>query len=251
VLRFINKNFISVGEDSINQQQVNQIEIRDNSKRAKLLLYVFYALIGITLLNILTGYNELRILKNAEMGFFVSESEAEFTDLMQGIAGLLGLIVYITSVVVFIMWFRRAYGNLHRMGISYLKNTESMAVWTWFVPFINLYKPFQIMSEIWLETQEKIKKLDAEYIIKSGTLLIALWWSLFLISGFLGRYVLQTSFKDETLEQLILHSEMSLYSDILEVPEALLVILIVLKISKMEVVLKEKVEASLESQSAD
>jgi hypothetical protein len=126
-----------------------KLEIWDNSKRAKNLMIVFWVLIGLTVIGLFTGYNELQILKNAQIGEYISEQEANTSDLIQGIIGLLQLGIYIASVVLFLNWFRRAYGNLHRLGIKYLKQKESMAVWSWFIPFINLFRPVQIMNEIW------------------------------------------------------------------------------------------------------
>ena len=233
-----------MNEIEINQEEEKRIEIKDNFKRAKTLLTVFWVLTGLTLVGLLTGYNELQILKNAQIGEYVSKEETNLSDLLQGIIGLIQLGLYIASVVVFLNWFRRAYGNLHRAGITYIEHKESMAVWTWFIPIIWFYRPVQIMNEIWTETQEKIKKLNSTYEMKSGGLIIGLWWSLFIISNFIGRYVLKSAFKQDTIEQLIESSEATLISDIMQIPEALLVILIVHKLSKMESKLADEVKKS-------
>ena len=234
-----------MNETELNSQSEQElIEIKDNSKRAKILMIVFWVLIGLTLIGLLTGYNELQILKKAQIGEFVSEQEAETSDLIQQMLGLVLLGLYIASVVVFLNWFRRAYGNLHRMGIEYLKYKEPMAVWNWFIPIVWFYKPVQIMNEIWAETQERIKTFDSSYVIKSDGLLIGLWWTLFILSNFIGRYVLQTAFKQDTIEQLIESSEATLISNIMQIPEALLVVLIVYKLSKMESKLAYEVKKS-------
>ncbi len=231
-----------MNEIEINQEEEKKIEIKDNSKRARILLIVFWVLTGLTLVGLLTGYNELQILKKAQIGEYVSEEEANLNDLLQGIIGLIQLGLYIASVVVFLNWFRRAYGNLHRVGITYLKRKESMAVWAWFIPIVWFYRPVQIMNEIWIETQEKIKEFDPTYVMKSGGLIIGSWWTLFIISNFIGRYVLNTVFKQDTIQQLIERSEATLISDIMQISEALLVIFIVYKLSKMETKLAEEVK---------
>ena len=218
-----------------------KIEIWDNSKRAKNLIIIFWVLTGLTLIGIISGYFELQLLKNAQIGIYASESEANASDLRQGIIGIAQTGIYIASIVLFLNWFRRAYGNLHRFGINYLKHKESMAVWAWFIPIIFLFRPVQIMNEIWNETQEKIKKFDSIY---NGGLIIGLWWTLFIISNFIGRYVMKTAFKDETIEQLIEGSQAMLISDVLQIPEALLVILIVFQLSKMETKLAKEVKKS-------
>ena len=219
-----------------------KIEIWDNSKRAKNLIIIFWILTGLTLIAIIFEYFELQLLKNFQIGIYVDESEANTSDLRQGIIEIVQIGVYIASIVLFLSWFRRAYGNLHRVGITYIKHKETVAVWTWFVPIVWFFRPVQIMNEIWTEIQEKIKKFDHTYVKKSGGLLIGLWWTLFIISNFIGRYVFKAELKQETVEQLIESSEIILISDILKVTEALLVILIVCQLSKMETKLAKEVK---------
>ncbi|MCO5263784.1 MAG: DUF4328 domain-containing protein [Lentimicrobium sp.] len=233
-----------MNEAEQNQQEEQVIELKDNSGRAKTLMTIFWILTGLTLIGLLSGYNELQILKKAQIGEYVSEQEANTSDLMQGILGLFQFGFYIASIVVFLNWFRRAYGNLHRAGINYLKHKESMAVWAWIIPIIWFYRPVQIMNEIWTETQLKIKNIDSSYVIKSGGRIIGLWWTLYIISNFVGRYVLKTAFKQDTIEQLIEGSVATKVSDIMQIPEALLVILVVNKLSKMETKLADEVKRS-------
>lgn len=57
---------------------------------------------------------------------------------------------------------------------------------------------------------------------------------MFVLSNFVGKYVLRTAFKNDTIEQLIEGSQAIMISDIMQIPEAILVILIVQNISKME-----------------
>jgi len=221
--------------DDINMGYSNdRVEIWDNSKRAKNVIIVFCVLIGLTIVGLFTGYNELQILKKVQIGEFVSEQEAEMSDLLQAVIGFAQMGIYIVSVILFLNWFRRAYGNLHRLGISDLKYSETMTIWAWFIPIISLFRPVQIMNEIWNETQKKIKELDASYTFKDLGLPVTLWWILFIISTFIGRHGMKKAFKDETIEHLIDGTQAFLISDIMEIPEALLVVLIVFKISKME-----------------
>lgn len=230
-------------ETGINQQNEQEIiEFKDNSKRANILITVFWVLTGLTLIGILTGYSELQMLKRAQIGEYISEEEANTSDMIQGIIGILQFGLYIASVVVFLNWFRRSYGNLHRLQIRYLRHNESMSVWAWFIPIVSFYRPIQIMIEIWNKIQYQIKKSDPSYIIKKGGFIIGLWWTLYILSNFIGRYVLKTAFKQDTIEQLIESSEAIIISDIMQIPEAFLVILIVTKISRMESRLAEGIK---------
>ncbi len=219
----------------------DKIEIWDNSKRAKNLITVFWIIVGLTILGLVPGFLELQLLNKLKVGEYVSDQEINISDITQGIFGLVQSVTYIVSIVFFLNWFRRAYGNLHRVKVS-PKYQESMALWTWFIPIISLFRPVQIMNEIWTQTQQKIVRLDSSYVVKQGGLKIGLWWTLFIISNFVGNYILKSVFRDETIEDLIQGSQALLVSDVMQIPEALLVIFIVKELSSMESKLAREIQ---------
>ena len=90
------------------------------------------------------------------------------------------------------------------------------------------------MKEILLKTQNAIKYFNNQYVpIKLG-FLIGSWWGLYIISNFISRYVLKTAFNYETIEQIKEGTIASIISDFIQIPEAILVIMIVKNISKIE-----------------
>lgn len=224
--------------------ELAQVTIWDNSRRVKQLMVVFWILVGMTVIGVLSDYMELELLKAIQSGIALDQEEISANDLRQGVIAILQTGLYIASIIVFLQWFRRAYGNLHRLGINYLRHKESMAIWAWMIPIICVFRPVQIMNEIWKETQKGIKKYDSTFSIKNGELIIGLWWTLVIITNFIGRYLLKTAFKQDTIEQLIESSQASIVSDVLQIVEALLIITIVSKISKFETRLANEIENS-------
>ena len=108
-------------------------------------------------------------------------------------------------------------------------------------PIIFFFRPLQIMNELWSETQTRIIALNKNYVSKSGGVVIGIWWFLFILSNFVGKYLLKTAFKDETLDELISSAQVTMISDMMQIIEALLVIFIVTQISNMEAKLSEEV----------
>lgn len=204
-------------------------------------------MIAITGVAIIFGYVQVGLLKRIQAGTFVTDEQVNRSDLMAGIIGIVQTVIYFTSVVVFIQWFRRAYGNLHRHGNKVLNHKEEMALWSWFIPIVSLGRPVTIMNEIWNKTQENIREYQADYQIKKGGLMIGVWWALFLFSNVVGNIVLRTALNANTVDELINSTTLYLISDASTIPEALLVILIVSKISKMESHYAEEAIAAGES----
>jgi len=119
--------------------------LQDNSKRAKVAVIVFGLICIINIIAVISGYLEYELLEKIRIGENISEDEANLNDLRQVIIGIFQTVGYLSSIVVFLMWFKRAYANLHRLGIDYLEHKPNMAVWSFFIPFINLYLSLSVI----------------------------------------------------------------------------------------------------------
>ena len=135
------------------------------------------------------------------------------------------------------MWFRRAYANLHRLGLKYIKHKDHWAIWSWIVPIISLWYPVGIMSEIWNETGEQAKKLNPDFKIPEGKFVIGIWWALFLINNIIGRIMLRNGLIDETVPEMIESTRLFMISDAVGLLEAASLMYLVWAIGKMELAL--------------
>jgi hypothetical protein len=92
----------------------------------------------------------------------------------------INLIAFIVTAVFFVKWMYRTHINSQLLADSSTEVTEAMeasarkAVTPWFIPILNLYRPYQEMKKLWVAT-----KFDGE----SGTTNIGLWWFCWLGSG--------------------------------------------------------------------
>ena len=85
----------------------------------------------------------------------------------------------IVTAIAYLMWMHRAYRNLPALGAQRLNMTPAWAVGWWFVPFANLFKPYQSTAEIWRYSDPK----QADKLRKSASVLVAMWWGAFLVRG--------------------------------------------------------------------
>ena len=92
-------------------------------------------------------------------------------------------VIHIILGVFFIRWFRRAYKNLARIGI-YLKNNDDWAVWSWFIPIVNLWEPWKLMVEIWNKTKKVL--VDSNLLSPSHHKvgIVNWWWALYITRWF-------------------------------------------------------------------
>lgn len=115
---------------------------------ARTLFFLFAVTLVLTVVALLSDSAELNLLgRIVEDPASVSAAEANASDQRQGVIGLLQLLVYLGTVVAFLVWFRRAYRNLPALGAESLRFSSGWAVGAWFVPFLNLVRPKQLADE--------------------------------------------------------------------------------------------------------
>jgi hypothetical protein len=217
--------------------------ILDNSKRSRNAMVLLWLVIGITMISAISDYAQLLLLHRLEEGVYIEDSVITLNDVRQSILGILQVILNITFAIVFLFWFRRAYENLGRVKVNTAYNSQ-WTIWGWIVPIMNLFRPLQIMNEICDKTQAKLQKFDGQNNIVRDGLLIGSWWTLHIINSFISRFVMKTAFKEDTIEQLIDSTIAYMISDLLLIPEGLLLVFIIYRISKMETKLAEEVKKS-------
>jgi len=207
-------------------QNITMTNMLNNQQRAKNVQLIFWVMLGITALGIMSDVMQFNLLSQENYG----DEAAQLNDTRQSVVGILQIAVFITAVVLFILWFRRAYANLHRIGAQNLRFTEGWAAGAWFVPFLNLVRPYQIMVEIWEETQRNTPSKEQV----EAPSIVGWWWGAYLISGFIDRISFRMTLRAETIEELSNSTMMSIFGQIAGIPALLLVLFMAKKASGFE-----------------
>jgi hypothetical protein len=117
-------------------------------------------------------------------------------EVVQVLAGLFGICVYLGLIVLVCIWLHRAAWNVRHFGATRLEISPGMAVGWYFIPFANLVMPFRAMREIWLASHDPANWRSEEVP------LLRTWWGLWLAANIAGNLSTRTYMRAETLEQL-------------------------------------------------
>ncbi len=206
--------------------------IRPNRQRAKQIITIFYIVIGASALNIILVSWQYFLYKNFQDNpETIDIGLAQLSDSLDMVSAVLGTALNIVTIVYFIRWFRRAYYNLHSINSSEVSQTEGWAAGAWFVPFMNLVRPYQIMREIWTGTQ---KALPHRFPDIAPVGLIGFWWALYLIMGVSANISVRLAMNVEDLDGLTAVAISSFVSEIITIPAALLTIQVIKRVSSFE-----------------
>jgi len=200
--------------------------LKPNEKRAKNAVILIQVVLGMEIISLVSDYFQYDLLQQIAKGVSIPEWSTTANDLRQQIIGIVHLLVYIFSAVTFIQWFRRAYFNLHTK-VNTLAHEEGAAGYSWFVPFVNLVRPYKIMKELYTETEELLEKKLPNYTQTNTTTLVGWWWAFWIINNLFGQYVFKASTNAKTIDALLESTMAGMISSLIGIPLALITIKVI------------------------
>lgn len=210
------------------------IALRENAARAQQTITMFQGLAVVLGLVILADFGYINLVGN---GHGADELNATPLGIAHSLLALVELVVLITAFILFIRWLRRAYWNLHALGRP-VEHSEGWAAGAWFVPFMNMFRPYSIVREVWRQTQ----LVAFEQVTPHG--LLRAWWLLFIVHGIVSNVTSQMETKATTTEQLQSAAWGNAITALLMLGTALLTIQVVRRIASYEAQMDLRLQVS-------
>jgi hypothetical protein len=99
------------------------------------------------------------------------------------IAELVAWLTFVAGAIAIPMWCHRAYRNLPALGAGVVRFSPGWAAGSWFVPVLNLFRPYQVLRELWVQSRTSPEPWT---LLKRG-------WAFFLLGSLLSSFTLTTS----------------------------------------------------------
>jgi hypothetical protein len=169
-----------------------------------ILLYIFIAL---NVFGVMSDYMEVELLSKFIEGEFVSDETIASNDTRQALVGFSHLGILIVLYFVFGKWIYRASANAHVLAPSFMTHTPGWAVGSYFIPILNLIRPYEAMKETW-QVSATQKGQEPADVTTPG--ILRLWWAAWLISRFTGTAVFYVLKESDEVEQYIVADQLSM-----------------------------------------
>lgn len=203
--------------------------------QSRVVMFFLGTLVILDVAGVWSSVLQLDLLQQVQAGGLITPAEAEANDSREATIGILFGITYLVTGVLFLRWFHRLYKNVHWMAQSQVeqegyayppKHTPGWAVGSFFVPFLNLVRPYQIMKDVW-------QRCAPDHLVnRSG--LLSLWWAFWIIGNVLGQIVWRMS--DSTdIAALIQLTNLQIVTSLVDIPAALLCMAVVHKTTQFQV----------------
>lgn len=174
--------------------------LRPNKERSRRLILVLWIYTAFQVLASFSDIAQYFLLKRIETGNFDMD-EVDSNDIRQSMVAVLLLLLLIGAGIFFIQWFRRAYYNLHQLS-GKLSYGEGWAAGAWFVPIMNLGRPYTIMKEMMSVSEDMLVQANIVQEDPKRKRSVGIWWTLWIIITILGDVNARIQAKSELIEAL-------------------------------------------------
>jgi len=154
--------------------------------------------------------------------------------LLDGTVSLFGLFVLIAAAVVFLFWQHRAYKNLQALGVPRPEFSSGWVIGSWFVPLLNLVRPYEIMKYIHNKSDPETVKLGFGDYDTGGDSTLKVWWGFWIASAIIGRFSDRMYRRAENLDSHVTAGLVGIFVSVLTLVAAFLAIAVVRDITSRQ-----------------
>ena len=212
--------------------------MKPNNKRAKIAEQLIWIVTGLQMAFLISTFLQYLLLKNISNGVFTSIEQANFNDMRQLIISVMYSIAFIVSAVTFIQWFRRAYYNQEILFV-HMGTTNGWAAGAWFVPIMNLFKPYQMMKELYFNAENRLVDNGLETEKKNRFTIIGSWWTMWIVLSISNRILSAVSNNSQVVDVMIGASIFSMVLSFLFLPLGILAVKTIRNYNEMELKLMD------------
>jgi hypothetical protein len=186
--------------------------------RAHAARWLIGAVIAVDMLLILFLGLQRSLLARGPFGF--TQGEWDASNARIGAVALLYLLVLTIAGIVFLRWLHLSYRNLRELRTEDMRFTPGWAVGYWFIPILNLWRPKQILDDLWRATDARADESPETWRELPASNLVRAWWVLILVSTLVGLYARSFGGSIETISRAKQHNTALIVSQLLALATA-------------------------------
>jgi len=152
----------------------------------------------------------------------------ETADMVTGLASLLLLVTILASGFLTLKWIYRVTLNSHTLANG-LRVSPPASIGWFFVPFANLYKPFQAVSDAWA-----VSLSPESWRAQDTPPLLRWWWGLWIACSLLDNVSFRLQMRTHDVGMATVSAGLDAVSDALWIPLCLLLIRVVRRLSAQQ-----------------
>ena len=208
---------------------------RPLERRARIVVWLLAANAVLAVVGIASDLLERSLLEDIAAGRLLTDAETRSSDTRQAAVGVLQGVVFVVTAVFFIAWLHRAYRNLPSLGASDRRFGEGWVVGAWFVPFLSLWRPKQIVNDVWRASDPAAPPAQGGGWRKAPVpLLLLVWWLAWVAEETLWNVAFRWQRAADTLPELRAGNGLVIAADVGTLLVSLLALLVVRRLTRRQ-----------------
>lgn len=207
---------------------------------AKLLKWLFISFIAISVILFIYDWLFIGVLEGYDEGI-VEYSTLESYEAFELASAGFAMLLLIALIAVYITWFHRSAKNIRALcpgDSEQFDFSPGWAIGAWFVPFLNLFRPYGIATEIYQATATKkeiaaatehkdIDATRAKWTYVQPARIILGWWLMFVFGGFLDNAAARFYTKADDIDDFVLATQIDMVAIVWGIVGSALAIIVV------------------------
>lgn len=142
------------------------------------------------------------------------------------------LLVYIATVVLFLMWLYRAHENLAAFGVpkTQMEYSSGWTVGSFFVPIVSLIIPYRAVREVW---RKSVPQQTSMFGALDPPSYFPIWWGFWIVSNIIDQIYFRLSWREDAASDAV--AILGIVSGVLGIIAALLAVKVVREIQHQQV----------------
>jgi hypothetical protein len=174
-----------------------------------------------------SSWQQLQLIQDLARGANIPDAVVEASDARQQLIGFAQLGLGLVSAVVFLMWTSAITKRLTQLGVTNMRYAPRWSVWGFIIPIVNLFRPYQVMGELW-KASEVVPGPDDPWAKKPTSLIVGVWFAILILDSIVGRLASSRTF--DTIEQVTQIAWLTVLFDALGVVTAFVALRLVAEI---------------------
>ena len=152
------------------------MDLKPHAKLTATLCILLKITIGVTVVAVLAGF--YRYYSYSTLPSDVDANEIMLpVDHVNDVLALVQIVLVIIAGITFLRWTYRSNTNLRALSGESMRFTPGWSVGWHFIPIANLWKPYQVMKEIWKVSHKGASTTHS---------VVGWWWALWIIANYIA-----------------------------------------------------------------
>lgn len=169
------------------------------------------------------NWEQILLIGQIEQGQECTQAQVLSNHIRKALCALFHLVAFVCTALLFMRWTYLTKKNAMALGATDMEFSPAWSVGWYFIPIATLWKPYQALKETFMASsptgREAWRNAERPWILP-------LWWGLWLVSSEFGNLGSVTAFHKTELADLGISTWLSLIRNLLDVPLAVVVIIL-------------------------